>query len=135
MMQRYVFDKGWSVYLDPIHGMMEYTNNESFLIRRREVEDGKVVHLLISRLDGRPVHDWYDLQEIKNSLGFKDRWAIELYPPESKLVDLGNVYHLWIFLTEDPFPFAYQTRAVVPNARYMRQISLDHIRLLQEQTK
>lgn len=63
-------------------------------------EDGKegtinLVHLSIKRLDRKPVHDWRDLQRIKNQLLGEECEAMELYPAESRLVDTANQYHLW----------------------------------------
>jgi hypothetical protein len=123
----------WKNLNDVVHGKMLYTLNDVFLVRRRDLADPGVTHLLISRFDGAPLHNWYDLQNIKASLGWQDRWAIEIYPPEHALVDLGNVYHLWIFThNNNPFPFAYQKRAVVPNVRSMRQLNRDMLSLLEK---
>jgi hypothetical protein len=41
------------------------------------------------------VHDWRDLQRIKNELVGPECEAVELYPAESRLVDTANQYHLW----------------------------------------
>lgn len=60
--------------------------------------DGEVyvfVWLSIKRLDREPVHDWRDLQEIKNQLVGPECEAFEIYPAESRLVDTANQYHLW----------------------------------------
>jgi hypothetical protein len=55
-----------------------------------------VTHLSIKRLDKEPVHDWRDLQDIKNELCGKESNAVEVYPAESRLVDSANQYHLWV---------------------------------------
>lgn len=55
----------------------------------------KSVHLSIKRIDKEPIHDWRDLQEIKNQLLGKECEALELYPAESRRVDTANQYHLW----------------------------------------
>jgi len=59
-----------------------------------------VWHLSIKRLDKEPIHDWRDLQTIKNMLVGLEYEAIELYPAESRLVDSANQYHLWAFVRE-----------------------------------
>jgi hypothetical protein len=52
-------------------------------------------HLRIRRSDMKPVHNWRDLQTIKNDLWGKNVIAIEIYPYDSNIVDLSNSYHLW----------------------------------------
>lgn len=55
-----------------------------------------VVHLSIKRRDKEAIHDWRDLQLIKNMVVGKEREAVEIYPAESRLVDTCNQYHLWV---------------------------------------
>jgi len=82
-------------------------------------EDGKegfvnLVHLSIKRIDRKPVHDWRDLQRIKNQLLGEECEAMELYPAESRLVDTANQYHLWGY--DDPklrAPFGFPGPRVV----------------------
>jgi hypothetical protein len=57
-----------------------------------------VWHLSIKRLDKEAIHDWRDLQTIKNMLVGEEYEAIEIYPSESRLVDSANQYHLWAFV-------------------------------------
>jgi hypothetical protein len=55
-------------------------------------------HLSIKRLDKEPIHDWRDLQQIKNMLVGKEYEAVELYPAKSRVHDSANQYHLWAFI-------------------------------------
>jgi hypothetical protein len=55
-------------------------------------------HLSIKRRDKEPVHDWRDLQRIKNELAGPEYEGIEIYPAEERLVDTANQYHLWVFM-------------------------------------
>lgn len=90
----------------------EVWRNDMYQVVVRKVE-GEVFHLSIKRLDRQPIHDWRDLQEIKNMLIGPEHEAAELYPAESRKVDSANQYHLWGRL--DPawrFPFGFQTRMV-----------------------
>lgn len=85
------------------------------------VRDAKVgggwpdmVHLSIKRRDKEVIHDWRDLQAIKNALVGAENEGVELYPSESRLTDPANQYHLWV--VKDPelkFPFGFTTRFVV----------------------
>lgn len=85
-----------------------------------------MVHLNIRRRDGYPGRDWRHFQQIKNELVGEECEAVELYPAESRLVDQGNKYHLWVVV--DPtfrFPFGWSERSVDyqdhPGAKGMRQ--------------
>ena len=73
----------------------------------------KMVHLSIKRNDRQSIHDWRDLQRIKNELFGPEYEAIELYPAESRLVDEANQYHLWVIADESvKFPFGFADRIV-----------------------
>lgn len=50
---------------------------------------------------------WEELQRIKNECGFADQCAVEVYPPESDVVNVANMRHLWIL----PEPPAFAWRA------------------------
>ena|SRR5437870_1228732 len=72
-----------------------------------------MVHLSIRRLDREAIHDWRDLQEIKNQLVGPECEAIELYPAESRLVDTSNQYHLWCWTNpEVRVPIGWDDRLV-----------------------
>ncbi|MER2027337.1 MAG: hypothetical protein ABS874_08900, partial [Lachnospiraceae bacterium] len=48
---------------------------------------------------------WAVKMEIKNELFGENRTAIEVYPKAKKLVDVMDVYHLWVFPKEFEMPF------------------------------
>jgi hypothetical protein len=58
-------------------------------------EDGSM-HLSFKRNDRAAVRDWRHFQAIKNEVAGFEREAIEIFPPESMLVDAANEYHLWV---------------------------------------
>ena len=60
-----------------------------------------VIHLSIKRIGKEAIHDWRDLQQIKNELTDPEYDAIEMYPAESRLIDGANQYHLWVFASRD----------------------------------
>jgi hypothetical protein len=68
---------------------------------------GLVDHLWIRRHDGQPVRSWTDCQRIKREvlLTGAERAAVEVYPPESELVDSANMYHLWVLPLGFRLPF------------------------------
>jgi hypothetical protein len=74
---------------------------------------GDVMWLSIKRRDKAPVHDWRDLQAIKNLIVGPEHEGFEIYPAESRLVDTANQYHVFVFL--DPkvrLPVGFRTREV-----------------------
>lgn len=81
------------------------------VIGRDAVGEEEAVHLSIKRRAGGAIHDWRDLQLIKNELCGTEWGAIEIYPPESKLVDLADQFHLFAFRALD-LPFMFRERAV-----------------------
>jgi len=44
---------------------------------------------------------WDRLQAIKHQIGFGDRWAVELYPPEDQVINVANMRHLFLTTTPD----------------------------------
>lgn len=72
-----------------------------------------LVWLSIKRRDKEAIHDWRDLQIIKNKLCGDEREAIEIYPAESRLVDSSNQFHLWVLPEGEKIPFGYGDRLVV----------------------
>lgn len=79
-----------------------------------DVEGFPRMHWLsIKRRDKEAVHDWRDLQRIKNDLVGPEHEAMELYPAESRLVDSSNQYHLWVLAEEGAcFPLGFGERLV-----------------------
>ncbi len=65
--------------------------------------------LSIKRNDRQPIHDWRDLQEIKNQIVGEEHEAVELYPSQDRVVDTANQYHLWVFKDKKfRFPFGFK---------------------------
>ena len=54
------------------------------------------LHLSIRHNERKAVRDWRHFQRIKNELAGAEREAVEIFPPESQLVDTSNQYHLWV---------------------------------------
>jgi hypothetical protein len=58
-------------------------------------EVGVFKHLRVSRIDDQPIHDFMDMQEIKNDLWGEDVIAVEVYPRQIDFKNGSNTYHLW----------------------------------------
>lgn len=92
--------------------------NSRYQVNVREVNPGNdwpcpMLWLSIKRLDKEPIHDWRDLQEIKNKIVGPEFEGVEIYPAESRLVDIANQYHLWVFMSPKVrLPFGFTERSV-----------------------
>lgn len=48
---------------------------------------------------------WDDLQRLKAEAGYADRWAVEVFPPASEVVNVANMRHIW--LLDEPPPYGW----------------------------
>ena len=78
---------GWCREVRAVH------RNAVFAVLDRPV--GLVRHLAVSSLSGvRP--SWWEMQRIKNELAGEAATAVEVYPPQSEVVDGADVFHIWV---------------------------------------
>lgn len=93
-------------------GDEEQWMNDQYVVHKREQlnDKGEVthMHLSIRNADRSTKHDWRDFQRIKNQLAGPEWEAIELYPAESRLIDMANQYHLFCLKTEIPLGWTGQ---------------------------
>ena len=73
-------------------------------------EFGKVEHVTIEKRGGMTANGekdipWNIKQEIKNELFGEKRTAIEVFPATDRLVDVLDIYHLWVFDKNFHLPF------------------------------
>lgn len=68
---------------------------------------GELTHLSIKHNDKSCPRDWRELQRIKNELCGDEREALEIYPAESRLVDMSNQFHLWVMPAGKRIPFGF----------------------------
>lgn len=74
---------------------------------------GPVTWLSIKRNDRQVIHDWRELQRVKNLVVGTSIEAVEMYPAESRVHDSANQYHLFCFAAGYQLPFGYDGRLVV----------------------
>jgi hypothetical protein len=79
-----------------------------------------MMHLSIHRFDRRRLRDWRHLQQMKNEIAGEDRWAVEVFPSEDKLVDTSNEYHLWVLPEGESLPFAFNDGIVTSDEQVER---------------
>lgn len=63
------------------------------------------MHVSFHRHNRAAVRDWRHFQAIKNEVAGAERLAVEVFPPESQLIDAANEYHLWVWPRDIAFPF------------------------------
>lgn len=82
-----------------------YVNN-LYSVYVREIGHG-ALHISFHRHTRAPIRDWRHFQAIKNEVAGPERLAIEVFPPESMLMDEANEYHIWVLPpgAEETFPF------------------------------
>ena len=74
--------------------------NREFLVQQFEY-DG-LIRLTVNRVRMQPDGHyeqgitWDELQRVKHEVGYGEAQAIEVYPPDSEVVDDANMRHLWI---------------------------------------
>jgi hypothetical protein len=103
--------------IDEVRVQMSIVMSDALYVNSRyqvAVHDhGELVHLSIKRIDQAAVHDWRELQRIKDELIGRECEGVELYPANRRLVDTSTQYHLWC--SRDPsfrFPFGFGDRLV-----------------------
>lgn len=81
-------------------GLVKVFKNDSFLVQLYQ-EPNKPLRITVNRTK-RKNNDWVDgitwdeLMHIKRMIGFKDKCAVEVYPPDTSIVNVANMRHLWI---------------------------------------
>lgn len=86
---------------------IEVWANDYYQVTARIYPDG-LTHLSCKREDRLPIHDWRQLQQIKNEVCGPERVGVEVYPPESQIVDTSNEYHLFVLPEGFELPFAFK---------------------------
>lgn len=75
----------------------------AFLVRVRDVKSA--IHLSVVSMAGeRPT--WWEMQRVKNEIAGPEATAVEVYPPQSEIVDTADSFHIWIV---PPLPFSLRT--------------------------
>jgi hypothetical protein len=72
-------------------------------VRAFPLGDVTVRYLSINREDRRPIRNWRHLQQIKNEVCGELWTGAEYFPPEDRLIDSANQYHLFCFPPEVDF--------------------------------
>jgi hypothetical protein len=96
-----------------VKGSAEVWLNDRYVVVVHRSHAGRVEVLSVRRADRSAVHDWRDLQLIKNQLAGPHTEAFELYPDEDRLVDTANQYWLWCMPPGVRLPVGFGQRSVL----------------------
>ena len=106
------------------HGDMDrcWIDNDSNICvcsRLIRTKFGTVEHVTISKgtgtNDGSGEVTWAEKMRIKNELFGENRFAIEVFPKQRNLVDVCDVYHLWVFDKKLEMPFGISPKEYQPS--------------------
>lgn len=112
-----IYNGAWMPQMDRC-----WYSNDGYSVMSRLIrtEWGKVEHVTIEyktdknnphSMDGQRDIPWKVKQEIKNELFGENRIAIEVFPTEKNLVDVMDIYHLWVFEKGFKLPFGIHPTA------------------------
>ena len=90
------YEDYWQSDVAPIEGAHELWADDVYQVEVTRAD--KVAVLSVSRIDGQRGHSWVDLQRIKNAIAGPECEAVELFPAQSRMIDVANKYHLWVVL-------------------------------------
>jgi len=100
------------IYVNDIYQVAVYRNEEADELVHVEELKGRCTWLSIKRRDKRPVNNWQDMQTIKNRLVGVDCDAIQIFPAESRMINMANQYHLIVLPSDAWLPFGWGFRSV-----------------------
>ncbi len=97
-----LYNGTWSQQMDRY-----WESNDGYTVGSRQIrtEFGIVEHVTIQRMGVGGDVPWAVKQEIKNELFGAQSVAIEVFPAKKHLVDVMDVYHLWVMPKRFEMPF------------------------------
>lgn len=83
-----------------------WESSDGYTVSSRQIRTpiGTVEHLAIERIGGGDI-PWTVKQEIKDELFGSRAVAVEVYPAKKNLVDVADIYHLWVLPKDYQLPF------------------------------
>lgn len=105
----------WPAHMRGAKGVLRVYRSRGFLVQVFAEPDPVVVRLSILRTaiktngDWKEDITWEELQRLKNEAGYGSFDAVEVYPPDTDVVNVANLRHLWI-LPAGYLPFAWRRK-------------------------
>lgn len=122
---------------------MDYDRGYQVCSRLIRTKFGKVEHVTIIRIrtnvndeftinmGGSAPIGWAEKMMIKNELFGENRFAIEVYPKQDRLVDVTDTYHLWVFDKKLNMPFGIHPKEHIKAINRGASITQGEIEALQ----
>ncbi len=60
----------------------------------RDTRLGRVLHIQISRVDGKRM-GWRQILKVMHA-SYPGQWAVQVFPPEGHVLDMIHAYHLFV---------------------------------------
>lgn len=108
--------KDWPFGGQVPHGLERVFRSRSFLVQDYQPTETGHRRLSIVRTrtndralrfrDTAPI-TWDELMEIKRATGYGTREAVEIFPPDDRVVDVSSMRHLWILPAGSRMPFSW----------------------------
>lgn len=139
-----VYQGNWMPEMDRC--WMDFDRGYQVCSRLIRTKFGKVEHATITRIrtdskeeftintGGSAPIVWAEKQMIKNELFGENRFAIEVYPKEDRLVDVTDTYHLWVFDKKMNMPFGIHPKEHVKAINRGAGINQSELKELQNHT-
>jgi len=95
---------------DPDESRREVWLSKNFLVQVFIEKTG--YRITVNRTSMKPDGSWKDritwdeLQNIKRAVHFGDHQAVEIYPPDSEVINDANMRHLWVLT--DPLDIGWR---------------------------
>jgi len=94
----------WPSFRAPFLAPSRVWRSKSFLVQLYEEERGTrltINRTTVNEFGWAQGISWDELQRLKAQTGFGESWAVEIFPPDSEVVNVSNMRHIWI-LPEPP---------------------------------
>lgn len=122
---------------------MDYDRGYQVCSRLIRTKFGNVEHVTIVKIrkkdeplistDGSRDLKWSEKMAIKNELFGENRFAIEVYPKQDRLIDVTDTYHLWVFDKKTEMPFGIHPKEHVKAVNRGYSMTQEELVRLQEE--
>ena len=90
-----------------VPGCFKVFRSRTFLVQVFSTPVDGMIRLSVNRTthNGESWSDnitWDELQQLKREAGYGEKDAVECFPRDADVVDVANIRHLFVFLTENP---------------------------------
>lgn len=86
----------------------EVWKDDEYIVQVNTCPDSEeaILRLSVRRLDGEGGITWDELMRLKQEAGYDEYYGVELYPPESEVMNNMNARHIWLLCDIPDYVFA-----------------------------